>query len=95
MKVIKIFFALEFLACSFLGISQYKNTSEIANLFASIFCFICAYLLFRSARKKNSAKTLTKQSPSAPEPQTHIRPSAEANSEEILPTEQTDDIDSA
>ena len=95
MKFIKMFLALDFFACAFLGIAQYINTSEITNLFASAFCSACAFLLFRSARNKKAAKALTKQVPPAPEPPKNISPSSEENSAEILSTEETGNINSA
>lgn len=95
MKYIKIFFALDFLACGFFGITQYISTTEIANLFASIFCFICAFLLFRSVYKKNSTKTITTSVNPALEPKTHISPSSEEYSAETFSVEQANIINSA
>ncbi len=75
MKYVKIFFAVEFIACSLLGISQYINTLEVANLFASIFSLIIAILLLRSACKKKR-ETHTNHIPQ-PVSQTTIQPVTE------------------
>ena len=83
MKYIKMFFSLEFLACGFFGITQYISTTKIANLFASIFCFICAFLLFHSAHKKKSISSLTNQVNPAPEPPKGIGSSPETKFAEI------------